>query len=490
MLTNDAVDGAVDGGAPRRRLKLADGVRIEFGQTADDSAVARWETAALPLGALTLALRNAVHALADGVDEDDVASEVGEREGLQALARWSWLMQALLDVGALRCTLLADGSEPLATISALAPGPSLHLTPPSRSETLALSRFACLRAIAGVATLESPLGRARVELHDPRLAAVIASLALPSTAERLAASTGLAVEALAAFLGFLRGACALAPADESAIDADACGLPFWEVPDALFHVHSRLGRRGPAYGATYRFRGRSAPPPAVAPVTGRIIPLPAPDLSVCATTDRSFTAVLEARRSQRSFSPEPVDVSVLSEFLYRSARNTGLAAQPIADGAEAFTRITRPYPGAGGCHPIEIYLVAHRCSRLERGLYRYEPAGHGLIPLAADATRLDALLASARNGAGAAESPPTLIILAARFARIQWKYEGIGYANLLKDAGALLQTMYLAATAMGLAPCAIGGGDAENFAIAAGRSFWEESSVAEFMLGHVSGSAS
>jgi SagB-type dehydrogenase family enzyme len=49
------------------------------------------------------------------------------------------------------------------------------------------------------------------------------------------------------------------------------------------------------------------------------------------------------------------------------------------------------------------------------------------------------------------ESPPVLIVLAARFARMTWKYEGIGYANLLKDAGGLLQTRYLVATAMGLA---------------------------------------
>ena len=104
--------------------------------------------------------------------------------------------------------------------------------------------------------------------------------------------------------------------------------------------------------------------------------------------------------------------------------------------------------------------------------------------LAADPSHLDQLLAGARSAAGVAENPPVLIVLAARFARILWKYEGIGYANLLKDAGALLQTMYLVATAMGLAPCAIGGGDAECFAAAAGTGFWEKSSVAEFILGY------
>ncbi len=37
--------------------------------------------------------------------------------------------------------------------------------------------------------------------------------------------------------------------------------------------------------------------------------------------------------------------------------------------------------------------------------------------------------------------------------------------------------MYLVATAMGLAPCAIGGGDADLFARAAGTDYYAETSV-------------
>jgi hypothetical protein len=45
------------------------------------------------------------------------------------------------------------------------------------------------------------------------------------------------------------------------------------------------------------------------------------------------------------------------------------------------------------------------------------------------------------------------------------------------------QTMYLAATAMGLAPCAVGGGDADLFVRAAGTDYCTETSVGEFILG-------
>jgi oxazoline/thiazoline dehydrogenase len=474
----------VDRGTPRRKLQLADGVGIEFGTVAEDPVTIRWKASALPLGVLTPALQEAARSLADGADEEDTALDVRQREGMPALVRWSWLVQTLLDSGTLRYTLSTAAGDPLATISALAPGPTISLAPFRSSESVTLSRFAWLRAVQGVTVLESPLGRARIELHDPRLAGAVAALALPSTVDRLAVSAGLAAEMAAAFLGLLRGACALATPGETDVVAAASGLPLWEVHDAMFHVHSRLGRRDLGYGATYRFRGKITPPPAVAPVEGRVIPLPVPDLTKCAATDRPFTEVLEARRSHRLFAREPIDAAALSEFLYRSARDTRLPTQPIGSGAEELTRIMRPYPGAGGCHPLEVYLVAHRCRDLERGLYRYEPAGHGLVVLAADPSRLDQLLAGARSAAGVTEIPPVLIVLAARFARIFWRYEGIGYANLLKDAGALLQTMYLVATAMGLAPCAIGGGDAECFAAAAGTGFWEESSVAEFILGH------
>jgi oxazoline/thiazoline dehydrogenase len=46
----------------------------------------------------------------------------------------------------------------------------------------------------------------------------------------------------------------------------------------------------------------------------------------------------------------------------------------------------------------------------------------------------------------------------------------------------LYQTIYLAATAMGLAPCAIGGADADLFARAAGTDYYAETSVGEFLL--------
>jgi SagB-type dehydrogenase family enzyme len=94
---------------------------------------------------------------------------------------------------------------------------------------------------------------------------------------------------------------------------------------------------------------------------------------------------------------------------------------------------------------------------------------------------------SAEDAAGSTATPvgtlQVLLILAARFPCLAWKYESIAYALTLKHVGVLYQTRYLAATAMGLAACAIGGGDADLFARAAGTDYYAETSVGEFLLG-------
>ncbi len=59
----------------------------------------------------------------------------------------------------------------------------------------------------------------------------------------------------------------------------------------------------------------------------------------------------------------------------------------------------------------------------------------------------------------------------------------MGYALILKDLGAMYATMYLVATAMGLAPCALGGGDSELFSRITGLDPYEEPAIGEFLLG-------
>ena len=132
-----------------------------------------------------------------------------------------------------------------------------------------------------------------------------------------------------------------------------------------------------------------------------------------------------------------------------------------------------------------MYAVVQACTDLAPGLYHYDPAGHRLIRLRGRTAEVTALLRDAAASTGVPEDTvQVLLILAARFARVAWKYESIAYALTLKHVGVVYQTMYLAATAMGLAPCAIGGGDADLFARAVGADYYAETSVGEFLLGN------
>ena len=146
---------------------------------------------------------------------------------------------------------------------------------------------------------------------------------------------------------------------------------------------------------------------------------------------------------------------------------------------------SRPYPAGDGLYELELYAAVNLCPNLAPGLYHYDPAGHRLIRLRERTSEVAGLLRDAAESTATPEDTlQVLLILAARFPRVAWKYESIAYALTLKHVGVLYQTMYLTATAMGLAPCAIGGGDADLFARAAGTEYYAETSVGEFLLGN------
>jgi SagB-type dehydrogenase family enzyme len=103
--------------------------------------------------------------------------------------------------------------------------------------------------------------------------------------------------------------------------------------------------------------------------------------------------------------------------------------------------------------------------------------------LSVSVSHVDRLLDDSARSAHVLGGRQLLLVITARFHRFMWKY-GLGsYATIMKNTGVLLATMQLVATAMGLAPCALGGGDSELFALAIWTPFEEETSVGELMLG-------
>ena len=111
------------------------------------------------------------------------------------------------------------------------------------------------------------------------------------------------------------------------------------------------------------------------------------------------------------------------------------------------------------------------------------PDRHALIPIAARQQELETLLAGAEFAMNAAAPPQFLITVAARFARVSWKYSAIAYSLILKDVGVFIQTMYLMATDMRLGGCAIGTSNIDLFANMTGIEFHVEGPVGQFALG-------
>ncbi|HEY1603655.1 MAG TPA: SagB family peptide dehydrogenase [Pirellulales bacterium] len=435
-------------------------------------------------------LRDALGRLAaPGESAQRLAEHVCAVDGATALARWYYHLQDLARRSLLRLSVHAGGDR-LATMEPTAP--SFILPPAGTLPDLCyvLSRFAWVQRHGEVLVLESPLSPARIVLDDPRAAALVHSLTHPGTVAEVGGRvTDLPTDAVAPLLGLLvhaGAACAVDDQGVSAEDVDPA-LRFWQFHDLLFHARSRQGRHDGPVGATYPQAGRLDPPPAFEPETGDAgIALHRPDLERAQREDPPFALVQQQRRSIRNYASKPITDRQLGEFLYRVARVTDRQQRQIDTpaGPVQMDFALRPYPAGGALYELDVYAAVAACGGLLPGLYRYDGVGHRLMRRAGRTAEVDRLLADAAQATGLpAMEPQVLLVLAARMPRVAWKYTGLAYALILKDVGVIFQTMYLAATAMGLAPCAIGLGDSDLFAQAAGVDYYAETSVGEFLLG-------
>jgi SagB-type dehydrogenase family enzyme len=359
------------------------------------------------------------------------------------------------------------GQRMLFTIRPLGPNPE---PPPVHPAAPRLSRFALLRRQSGALVLESPLARATIAIHDHDVLTLVHQLAGPGPDPNSVSLPEAVVDELIMALSWHRF---VHEAEEDS-RPDLAGEQ-WMPHELLFHSRSRAGYHDEPFGGTLWAAGRFEPLPARhEPFGGTAIPLPRPG----ATTYPPLTDVLDSRRSIRGQDAEhPLTIDQLGEFLHRGAR-------VLAVNVDEFQEVSlRPTPSGGALHALEIYPVVTSVAGLAPGMYHYDPFDHLLEPLPPRNFPIGQLVAKAAAAAGGSTPPQVLLVISCRFGRVMWKYQSMAYALVLKEVGALFQTFYLVATAIGLAPCALGSGDAELFARATGLDPLVESSVGEFMLG-------
>lgn len=442
--------------APGFRLAVSDG----------KASIAASGGGEIPLGEPGDGRLAVLRALGEGATEAELLAAVGAPSDLEGQAWVHYTLERLVSLGLVGRTF---GEPPIVAVDSIGRGYRPSARPLPEGQPVVLSRFAYLRAEHGACVLESPCALSRISFPDWRGPALLTVAAAGADIEHLQLPPGLDAEDARLLLTVLF--------QEGFLEPESPELDEWEFHDLLFHARSREGRHRNPYGGAYAFAGVREPLPAVkAPPEGEQIPLYRPDISALRTTDPPFAEVLEERRSWRVPGPEPLTANQLGELLYRTARVRGRR------GTEHEEVSNRPYPGGGADYELELYPLVHRVAGLEQGLYHYDPLGHALSRVRGWDAEVEAVARGAARKAPPGELPDVLLAVTARFGRLTYKYRSICYAIALKDVGVLYQTLYLAATCMGLSPCALGGGDSDAFAAVSGLSALAEPQVGELML--------
>lgn len=172
-------------------------------------------------------------------------------------------------------------------------------------------------------------------------------------------------------------------------------------------------------------------------VQSRVIELPTPQLD----GQISLEAVLQRRRSIRSFQERPVSLASVSQLLW--------AAQGVTHRSGL-----RTAPSAGALYPLEIYVVAGNVEGLAAGIYHYRPRKHVLVKITAGDHR-QALCRDAL-GQQAIASAPLSFVIAGIPGRTTGKYGDRGVRYMFMEGGHAAQNLCLQAVALELGSVVIG----------------------------------
>ncbi|KZB84160.1 SagB/ThcOx family dehydrogenase [Amycolatopsis regifaucium] len=353
---------------------------------------------------------------------------------------------------------LADGRGPLLSVIPVALAPVFDTEQVPASRPIRLSRFCSLRSDAYGMGLESPSARYRVVLYQPWAVHVAATLATAKSVGEIVTTTGIEAGVVGAIVSYLVAAGVVQLAGEHgrfAEDEDP-ELGLWSPDELLFHTTSRTWRPGgPA-----DLPGLGKPPVVKAAIgDGLIYALYRPDLTARAETDPTLTALLEHDHTCPEFTESVLSAEQIGEFLFRGARirSIGPAHFPSGHSSDGpvHSASQRPYFSVACLYELELYVSVNRCAGLDRGIYHYDPLDHRLGLVNDDEADLDAMLDMAMIGGGNHRWPSALISVTARMPRMASVLGGGAYATTLAHVGALQQTLYLVARAMGLAAHAV-----------------------------------
>ena len=353
------------------------------------------------------------------------------------------------------------------------------------------SRFAYIKHDKET-VLASPRAYSHIVIHDPKALLLYYKLCHGASLGTLTTEFGndLAASEIGAFLQLLligKIVEKISPDTPNQIDEDLNpALRQWEFHDLLLQSESRLGRSLKQVGGTYRFLNEIAPPDAIKKSFSgkKTVALYAPPVLADHYKNATLDETISRRKTIREQGSVPITAKELGCFLFASARIITKSSEPwpreYPFGGE-YTK--RPYPNGGARYELEIYITVNNCQGLDRGFYYYDPLNHQIVLLSEPDQEMELLLADSYNASGQTCNTQILITISSRFQRCSWKYQGLALALQLKNVGVLYAHMYLIATALELAPCALGAGNSDRFNYLSKTDYLEEGSIGEFLLG-------
>jgi SagB-type dehydrogenase family enzyme len=456
-VTFDAPDGSAE---TIPLWSLAEDSLVEFGDGTSLVVVTRWGEFDFPdagplvreaLRRMALGPVSPANVSASWDDADDRERAGGPDRtvpGAVALER----VLTELSGSVVRSLGLNDGKGPLLSVVPVVPDPVFAPEEIAATRPVRLSRFSALRPGADGLCLESPSARFRVLLAQPWAVHVAASLGKATSAAEIAAQEGIPVEVVTRLVVYLvASGCVVAGEDGGWFTEDADpGLNMWSYEELLFHDRSRTWQ-------TSGLPEVAEPPrsPVAKPLgPGREFVLHRPDLAERAAIDPTLTELLETDHAAPAFTTRELSAEQIGEFLYRAARirSSGRASLPHGTAGEVSQR---PYVNMARLYELEVYLTVNRCSVLPQGIYHYDPAGHRLVLVSVDTADHAILLDMAMVAAANHRRPAALLSVTTRMARTAPVLGRRAYAAALLHLGALQETFYLTAKAMGLAAHAI-----------------------------------
>jgi SagB-type dehydrogenase family enzyme len=184
------------------------------------------------------------------------------------------------------------------------------------------------------------------------------------------------------------------------------------------------------------------------------LPLPEPARQLF---QLSVPEVFERRSSIREFSDRRLTLQELSTLLHFSV---GVRRFVSAYGFRRFP--LRMVPSSGALMATEVYVIPLLVEGTAPAhTYRYNPIQRHLEEVNQDAAAghrvISDLGGTAPTMTGEPIAPALAIVLTSRYGHVEEKYSARGARFVLLDAGIVIESFYLVATALGIGIVALGG---------------------------------